>query len=295
MKYTIYDRKDNYDQVIESKLIHYLQANKIEHLNYAWSYFVLAFQMDKMIGLGVRYINNFHPNNYYFYIDVLGLFQRRNVGSTTLSLLEKNMPFIAPFQCLINAENRVAKHFLLSHQFSLVRKTYDFEIEQAPVETRSRITRKLNELSFGELSEVKRLFYLNYLHYHKSVNPLNSKLDQNTFFKCIEKTIDLKRSEVLYNFVPNSLAEKKKIVSYILVGESMEKSIEVAYIGGEFESNIQHYLGFFCSVLNTLLAEYQILYLESDTTDFYMSSLVKHLNLNPLGQYNTYIKFFDEA
>ncbi|ESK40478.1 hypothetical protein P256_00931 [Acinetobacter nectaris CIP 110549] len=295
MKYTIYDRKDNYDQVIESKLIHYLQANKIEHLNYASSYFVLTFQMDKMIGLGIRYINNFHPNSYYFYIDVLGSFQRRNVGSTILGLLEKNMPFIAPFQCLINAENRVANHFLLRHQFSLVRKTYDVEIEQAPVETSSRITRKLNELSLGELSEVKRLFYLNYLHYHKSVNPLNSKLDQNTFFKSIEKTIDLKRSEVLYDFVSNSLAEQKKIVSYILVGESTEQSIEVAYIGGEFESNIQYYLGFFCSVLNTLLTEYQILYLESDTTDFYMSSLVKHLNVNPLGQYNTYIKSFDEA
>ncbi|SDB93040.1 GNAT family N-acetyltransferase [Acinetobacter boissieri] len=290
MQYLIYNRREKLDHQFESRLVIYLHFNQLEHLNHQDSSFVIATHVEHIVGIGVIYTNDFHPSNHYFYIHVFDSFQRKGIGSKILKILE-SMQGITTLQCLINSKNTIANRFLLNHHFYLARKTSDFELNTLPKKTMLYTTKSVNKLSHCELKKIKRIFYFNYLDHHESVNPLNPKLDQNTFFESIEKTLDLDKSEVLVRTQPNmNDSGSQAVIAYIFFGDSVEQSLEVAYVGGEFQAEVNEYCHFFCSVMNIYLNKNNTLYFESDNTDFYMNNLVKYLNIKPCQQYNTYIK-----
>ncbi|MBF7695921.1 GNAT family N-acetyltransferase, partial [Acinetobacter rathckeae] len=263
----IYIRKNNLGSKFELPLVKYLYSHKLAYLNHQDNHFVIATHLDHIVGVGVIYTNDFHPSNHYFYIHVSTMFQRQGIASKLLKYVEC-MQCVDRLQCLINAKNIVANDFLLKHQFYLVRKTFDIEVIEVSSESMMYETKKLNELNVDEFNQFKTIFYSNYFKYHESVNPLNLKFDQNTFFESVKETLDLDQSIVLIGSqFDTAYLGADGVLAYMLFGDSDHKSVELAYLGGQSESEIDYYCGFFSYVMGMFLKQYSKLYFESDSTD----------------------------
>lgn len=280
-------------KILES---HYLnsQTNELlqqyltkHHLPNKGFYHVVAIRDQTILALGMLYTNKTHPYRDYIlfhkeqeYLDV-------NLFSSLIKFLEKNSK-THKLQMLVNSRDSHIYDLLESHDFYIARTTYWIELNKLNelVADTTIKTKSLNQMSVDQWIEFKKLFHFNYSRYHESVNRLAHEISPDQLFGNLGN-INLVQSRILLN-------SNYDPCSYILIGNSDDNLIEIAYIGGMFEEHLNDYFVFFHHELITLIKEYKTIYFEADDSDFYISALVQKYNCDVTNSFYTFIKDIEQ-
>lgn len=189
---------------------------------------------------------------------------------------------------LVNSRDSHIQDLFESHDFYIARTTYWIELKKLnELVTDTTIkTKSLNQMSVDQWIEFKKLFYINYSRYHESVNRLAHGISPDQLFANLDN-INLVRSRILLN-------SNYDLCAYMLIGNSEDNLIEIAYIGGIFEEHLNDYFVFFYHELVTLLKEYKTIYFEADDSDFYISALMQKYNCDVTNSFYTFIKDIEQ-
>ncbi|MFZ0024315.1 hypothetical protein [Acinetobacter sp.] len=262
-----------------------LQQYLIEHhLPKIGFYHVVAIKDHTIIALGMLYTNNTHPHRDYILFHDVQDYLEPSIFSKLINFLEKNSK-IKRLQLLLNSRDTHLHKLLELHGFYIARTSYLIELtrlNEIITDTRTIRTKSLNHMSLDEWIEFKKLFHFNYSRYHESVNRLAQEIPPNQLFENLEN-INLAQSRILLNSHDDPCA-------YVLIGNSDDNLIEIAYIGGMYEDRMNYYLTFFQDELKTLLKKYKTIYFEADDSDYYISALIQIFNFDLSNSFYTLIK-----
>lgn len=262
-----------------------LQQYLIEHhLPKIGFYHAVAIKDHRIIALGMLYINNTHPHRDYILFHDVQDYLEPSLFSRFINFLEKNSK-IKRLQLLLNSRDTHLHELLESHSFYIARTSYLIELTRLNgiiIDTRTIRTKSLNHMSIDEWIKLKKLFHFNYSRYHESVNRLAQKISPEQLFGNLEN-LNLAQSRILLNSHDDPCA-------YVLIGNSDDNLIEIAYIGGRYEDRMNYYLAFFQHELKTLLKKYKTIYFEADDSDYYMSALIQKFNCDLSNSFYTLIK-----
>ncbi|WP_180110873.1 MULTISPECIES: hypothetical protein [unclassified Acinetobacter] len=276
-------------QHFDSQMNMHLQQYLIEHhLPKIGFYHVVAKRDDTIIALGMLYSNHVHPHRDYILFHEVQNDLEANLFIKLINNLEKNSK-TRRLQLILNSRNNSLRELFESHRFYIARTTYLIELTEITeiyTDIKRIKTKKLNQMSKEEWQELKKLFHKNYRRFHEGVNVLAQEFSPDLLFEYL-KNINVMESTILLN-------QHSQLCAYFLIGCSDENSIEVAYLGGMDEDDMDDYLFFFQNELRTLLKKYKTVYFEADDSDDYFSALMQKLNCDLSDSYYTLIKDLEE-
>lgn len=196
-------------------------------------------------------------------------------------------------QYLLDSKDTQLNQLLELHHFKIARQTFFIELNRSQLvspNVKQVRTKGLNQLSIHEWHELKTLFHSNYNRYHASVNGLAQGVCAEQLFNHLEN-INQEQSTILLNHhQPNHHRSMPLIMAYMLIGNSGNDSIEIAYFGGREESCLNDYLAFFQHEVDALDKRYKTIYFEADDTDYYAFSLGKEFHCDLSNSFHTLIK-----
>lgn len=258
------------------------------HLPKIGFYHVVAIKGNIIIALGMLYTNKTHPNRDYILFHKVQDYLEDNLFSNLINFLEKNSK-TKKVQMLLNSRDSHLDYLLDLNGFCVARTTYLIELTKINETDTNNIiisTKSLNQMSVDEWIEFKKLFHCNYSRYHQNVNCLAQEISPNQLFENLQD-INLAQSKILLN-------SNSGLCAYILIGNSNNNSIEIAYTGGKYEDHMNYYLAFFQNELRILLKKYKIIYFEADNSDYYISSLIQKCNCDVSDSLYTLIKDIEQ-
>lgn len=252
------------------------------HLPKIGFYHVVAIKDHAILALGMLYSSKIHPHRDYILFHDLQNYLEPSLFSNLINFLEKNSK-TKKLQMLLNSRDTHLYELFESHGFHIARTSYFIELNEIDeIVTDTIKTKSLNEISVDQYIEFKKLFHFNYRRYHESVNRLAQEISPDQLFAHLEN-INLVQSRILLNshYAP---------CAYIIIGNSDDHLVEIAYMGGLFEDQISHYLTFFQHELKILLKKHKTIYFEADDTDYYISALIQKFNYDLSHSFYTLIK-----
>lgn len=252
------------------------------HLPKIGFYHVVAIKDHAIMALGMLYTSKIHPHRDYILFHDLQNYLEPSLFSNLINCLEKNSK-TKKLQMLLNSRDTHLYELFESHGFHIARTSYFIELTEIDeIVTDTITTKSLNEISIDQYIKFKKLFHFNYSRYHESVNRLTQEISPDQLFAHLEN-ISLVQSRILLNSHCDPCA-------YIIIGNSDDHLVEIAYMGGLFEDQISHYLTFFQHELKALLKKYKTIYFEADDTDYYISALIQKFTYDLSHSFYTLIK-----
>lgn len=262
-----------------------LQQYLIEHhLPKIGFYHVVVIKDHTIIALGMLYTNKIHPYRDYILFHDVQDYLEPSIFSKLINFLEKNSK-LKRLQLLLNSRDTHLHELLELHGFYIARTSYLIELtrlNEIITDPKTIRTKSLNHMSVDEWIEFKKLFHFNYSRYHESVNRLAQEIPPDQLFENLEN-INLEQSRILLNSYYD-------LCAYVLIGNSDDNLIEIAYIGGMYEDRMNYYLAFFQHEFKTLLKNYKTIYFEADDSDYYISALIQKFNCDLSNSFYTLIK-----
>ena len=277
----------SYEQRYEKQVLHLLENY---HMNWADSAIetALAFDEEKVIGIGSLSKNAMHPNREYINIYVQPKKRRKGIGMLIFKELF-SLSESKKFQAATSSKNTSTVSFLEKYGFNIARKCYTPELKKNHVII--NLDYKKNFKTFERLSskqeeETFKLQMKNYRQFHEAINPLSEAISYTRWKEIISEELCQKHSYVMLN--------AGAVEAYIFSYKSEDSdSIEIGYIGGKDVNKLNGYLDFYKQVLNHLFEEFHTIEIEADDVDPFAYGLINEFEYDKTESWDAYI--FDKA